>query len=1398
MSFLSPGSQHATDNLKALRAIRSWHAMSEWEGGGDESWLARASSLPGRVSIAPSFLSADLSRFRSFLRSDGPDDLDEDVDDYPRAWRSHHVTPTQYGAAPIYSPVPAPDDADAVTRLEVLKAPEVNFAVLSVYVSAFVAFIYVVFVTRATRISWAKSAALPGGYWPLVSSLIRSVLNGVFFALPIVFILRLAMADKVCSEQLWTAALLSAGLFGANPLTDWVYSLRSLGDYMPTDSAFISRAPESHHAAHLVIYDAVYSVIIYMYLLLSIHSYRVLDPKNYSRRSFYLPKLVAACSYFCVKLVLGFGFRVALGLVPFVRLLGWIFLEMSGRHSVRLTIPVLVTTLADALLCLWIIKEVSQTARFLAEVPYLETRSKQLGFRCCVYQSLIYGMSSLLIAAFLICSIPREVLYLSYDWSVGPTTMRYLQLEPPVGQIALAIVYVTWNLVLAYVNLPPGPLVPYTMEGVQNLSRLLPRALTARHRWPVWMPGSIPCEPDEEEVHPLTVELPAGDDRVDDRSAETLEYLSNNGDALRRGSLGIENMATVSESPRSHRDRRQSALVPLSYWHREWHERRRRASAHDNLESFMLPAAFSGSSRPFLRQNRYWSDCNIRTAGIESVSMDTVVPALHSRRTSDLDGAFEDDESMTDLSREISPSSSGMQRTEGTSEQTRLLSLSGEANTFCNVVGDDFPQNSPTVYQSRAPGRLITRKNLFVMETQVILASAAYLCYIPGNREEEMPMELKALHPSSRFKSEAVSRDGGSFAAGLDELAAQMEMERRSSVQAKEDRLERERECGRKRSGRDWSLEHDLGTGGDEVVQMPSVQSLPDVQAAGRRPEYDDGTSFLVDPEDMASHHGFYFYRHIRHDESNGHAIVLVGKDRVVVAFSGTRDAKNWVTNSKFARTPWDEIFGQFEYEPSDGDGQEESSDIGKQNRGSIPGNNERPEVGRGNNSDRRSNSMRNHASAQILVDPVETTDVGEPYNSKRFKAIEQREGSTAHNVEDPLAREDNTCRQSHSFHSAKSLPERDRHSNHSGKKRERAENRRLLTRSRSEEGLRYMEIELARSRNKRPSSNKTKEGNEEVENKNAAGDDHRSSIRPRNIMPYLPLYRNRGGGSNRIHESLRQRIMQTRSRLSGRRNELENMAVILASELATYGHAKVHRGFAIAYGKVRKRVMGALVELYGGRQRVRNERERAQLTRGPKFHKDENGKVIGVVAGSCWGLPLFFAGHSMGGSLATFASYEAARYYQEIGIRRRQDVACTTFGAPMSLNSVFKTRYERLVETHWRFEFAADPIPKMPGGILNYVHVGVQVLIDQSGMMLIDPSLVEVQWWGRLGNPYLGYRLHLRASYLAALRVFCARYKNGEDPMLDQFWEFPIKMQTRGLFPSLETTGDGRGCENV
>lgn len=229
----------------------------------------------------------------------------------------------------------------------------------------------------------------------------------------------------------------------------------------------------------------------------------------------------------------------------------------------------------------------------------------------------------------------------------------------------------------------------------------------------------------------------------------------------------------------------------------------------------------------------------------------------------------------------------------------------------------------------------------------------------------------------------------------------------------------------------------------------------------------------------------------------------------------------------------------------------------------------------------------------------------------------------------------------------------------------------------------------------------------------------------------------------------------------SGKMNSIasEPLAVTVAHEILTYGKAKVHSGFAEAYKSIRKYLLGALVELY---------RRDGTTDFGSK------------------NLPVLFCGHSLGGALAMLATFDAANYHREIGISSTSDISCSTYGCPRVGNDIFKRRYENLVKNHWRFEIASDPVPYLPS-CLNYTHVGTQVLLDQSGTLLVDPSIIEMHFWGKLNNFYTRYKLHTRASYISALRSYCRINGNRYENLEDRFWAFPIKAQTKGIFEVLD-----------
>lgn len=1344
--------------------------MSGAGADGERPWPSHVGSLPEGLRLAASSLGGELARARSFF-------LDPATPAAP--------APRSGG------PVGAPDDADATTRLEVMSVPEINFSVLSLYGASLLALVYVLLVTHAARESWEEAGALvQGRAWDLVSKVLRVTLNTVFFALPLLYALRLATARKVVTEQVWTLCLLSAGLFFENPLTDLFYSFRTLrhaGD-QPLGAAGQKPLSARHHAASLVLYDATYTVVVYSYLLLSAHSYRVLDSRKYSRR-FYLPKLVAAITYFGVKLALGYSFRIALGLVPFARLLSLYYLLLSGRRSVRLVFPIVLTTIVDVALMVWVMREVRKTARFLARVPYLENRSKQLGFRCFVYQTLMLIFNLVLVAVVLEANLPRGVLDAAYDWAVDPAyPHRYIQLEAPVGQLGLALVYITWNIIIAYVNLPPGPIMPYTVTALHSLAlSVLPTAVTARHRWPVWLPGHLPREPDyiddssddEIELDELLPESLAGSAEVLLPRSRSTGLIGVAAPMLSLDEAAAAAAADFAQTAQAEVSWRagipRGEQCPLRYRHREWHE----GSGGTAVGSTDLPPAALRLS--FANVDPTYSGENVSRVGVDDLLSGTRIrealpfetdaagslSGLGSYRVGPRLGIGSDQTLPVDVpafSSRWSEAQSPNHDSDGNAEMYSSLS---------HMFSPPPTSSLPPVHRRR----LITRKNLFVMETQVTLANAMYMCYIPGNKLEERPKHLTV--------SENDSGAGGAtdrtdlFAEGLDELGSQLERENLHSLKkgtsAHADLPVDHRPSQPMYPAHDYGLEHDLGT--HDSGNLQRILPVPEVTETERQPDHDDGSMFLVDPEEMAAKHGYLLYRHVRHDASNGHAIILVGQDRVIVAFSGTRDAKNWVTNSRFMRAPWDEMFQSFASEPSDLDpdaatdptapAKPEGSRAVDRSRSA-----DRGDLTAGMDRDRGSDP-------RLLADSLQSRSRGALLDYFR------KDSPRRHSASVTALAEKNTLDAADSGVESPLAPRLNRSYDSSH----------VLRRSRSEEQL----ISTERDPLLAP----------EIRTATRVG--YGSARRLRVNRGSQRVSRS---GSFADHQGPRGRALsgQRRNAAPGV-SEIEDMAASLAQEFVTYGQAKVHLGFAQAYGKLRNRVLGALLELYGG-PRSAGDNDSGNLGGssvgdGPGFDRDLEGRVCGVVPGSCHGLPLFLTGHSLGGVLASFCSYESARWYRRIGLRRRQDVACTTFGSPMPGNSVFKQRYERMVETHWRFEFACDPIAALPG-VLNYEPVGVRALLDPAGWLMIDPSIVESKWWGRLVSPMRAQRLHFRASYFRALAVVCRRHRSssvgsggsrgshesGNDgcedgsaecrdgSLDDRFWPFPIECQVLGLFP--------------
>ncbi|KAA8494614.1 Phospholipase A1-II 1 [Porphyridium purpureum] len=174
---------------------------------------------------------------------------------------------------------------------------------------------------------------------------------------------------------------------------------------------------------------------------------------------------------------------------------------------------------------------------------------------------------------------------------------------------------------------------------------------------------------------------------------------------------------------------------------------------------------------------------------------------------------------------------------------------------------------------------------------------------------------------------------------------------------------------------------------------------------------------------------------------------------------------------------------------------------------------------------------------------------------------------------------------------------------------------------------------------------------------------------------------------------------------------------------------ARVHAGFAEAYKSVRERLLECL-------DKVVDACENAEM-------------------------PMYFTGHSMGGSLATLTALEASMRYgpqrphreseteapdESVAKMPRQFVV-SVFGAPRVGNHAFKRLYEAQNIVHWRVNTLYDIVPTLPK--FGYEHVGRKAVFNERGFLLLDPSGLEVR---ALGISRDGLLWHRKSSYMLSM----------------------------------------------
>ncbi len=147
---------------------------------------------------------------------------------------------------------------------------------------------------------------------------------------------------------------------------------------------------------------------------------------------------------------------------------------------------------------------------------------------------------------------------------------------------------------------------------------------------------------------------------------------------------------------------------------------------------------------------------------------------------------------------------------------------------------------------------------------------------------------------------------------------------------------------------------------------------------------------------------------------------------------------------------------------------------------------------------------------------------------------------------------------------------------------------------------------------------------------------------------------------------------------------------------------------------------------------------------------RDVNDAVLKLYKGSTSAKPFYITGHSLGGALA-------ALYAVQFSPRPS---AVYTFGQPRTGDSRFRDIYNAALGSHtWRIVNEEDIVPRVPGVLAGYRHVGHEVFLPAIGTQIhVDPSIgykLISDFYGLITSSRSGEELihdHAIESYIARM----------------------------------------------
>ncbi|GAB4816054.1 hypothetical protein N2152v2_003100 [Parachlorella kessleri] len=205
-----------------------------------------------------------------------------------------------------------------------------------------------------------------------------------------------------------------------------------------------------------------------------------------------------------------------------------------------------------------------------------------------------------------------------------------------------------------------------------------------------------------------------------------------------------------------------------------------------------------------------------------------------------------------------------------------------------------------------------------------------------------------------------------------------------------------------------------------------------------------------------------------------------------------------------------------------------------------------------------------------------------------------------------------------------------------------------------------------------------------------------------------------------------------------------------------------VHKGFLDAYtaGGINQRLLQRLREIMGvGGLGGRRDTGKDGKDGWEEGFRDVSGSSVDVEAGKGVGASedaggtqqqrrwrVLCTGHSLGGALATLASYDVAREAERLRAAGLDvQVQLYTYGAPRPGNHAFARDFLRTVPDSWDVIHGDDAVAKGGKFVLLYKRAANRVLVNAEGDILPRPSFLESSMQRGPGH---SIKLHLLGAY--------------------------------------------------